>query len=67
MFPSRESIDKKQADIDKSVLHDIIDEMENDIKQELKEKSDESFMAHPFLRNGDGLKCGSSKKDFRMQ
>ena len=34
MFPSRESIDKKQADIDKSVLHDIIDEMENDSNDE---------------------------------
>jgi uncharacterized paraquat-inducible protein A len=29
MFP-RESVDKKQADIDMSVLHDIIDEMENE-------------------------------------
>ena len=46
---------------------ECINEAQDDVKNKLKESSNESFMACTFLRNCDSLKCRSLKKNFQTQ
>ena len=46
---------------------EFINESDNDARDEMKEKSNEVFVAHAFLRNCDNLKCRSLKKNFQTQ